>query len=654
MSDILWQPSPERVANTQLAAFQTHLRDSGFDVGSDYASLHAWSLAHSDEFWRQIWQYCDVQGAMGADLLADDDRMPGAQFFPQAMLNFAENLLGGDDEQAAIIFRREDGLRIEWTYAELRSQVARLQAAMVRVGIGRGDCVAGFLPNIPHAVAGMLAAASLGAIWSSCSPDFGVPGVVDRFGQIQPKMLLAADGYVYKGRNFDTRDKLTGILQQVDSVKTVVVVPFVDEAAATEAAAAVEGGFTWDQFLASSDAVLDPIPFEPVPFNHPLYVMYSSGTTGKPKCIVHGHGGTLLQHLKEHRLHTDLRKGERLFYFTTTGWMMWNWLVTALAGGTTIVLFDGNPFHPGPETLWKLVDEERVDVFGTSAKFIDACKKAGYLPGEELPLQRLRAILSTGSPLVPESFDYVYEHVKKDLQLSSISGGTDIVSCFVLGCPVLPVRRGEITAAGLGMAVEVWNDEGQAVINEPGELVCTQPFPSMPVGFWNDEDGSRYRAAYFDHYPNIWRHGDWVEFSEFGGMTVYGRSDATLNPGGVRIGTAEIYRQVEQFEEILEAIVVGQDTGDGDQRVVLFVVMAGDAQLNDELVQQVRTRIRANATPRHVPAVIHAVADIPRTRSGKISEIAVRDVLHGRKVKNTEALANPETLDYFRAELLAQ
>ena len=646
MSEILWQPTSEQIEETQLAAFQTHLRDQGFAVGDDFEQLQAWALQDSAEFWRQIWVYCGVQGAMGAELLHNPGQMPGAKFFPQAMLNFAQNLLAGEDQQVAIIFRREDGMRIEWTYAELRAQVSQLRAAMVRVGVGRGDCVAGFLPNIPHAVAAMLASASLGAIWSSCSPDFGVPGVVDRFGQIKPKLLFAADGYVYKARQFDTRDKLQGILQQVESIQTVVLIPFVEKGAT------FDGAHTWDEFLSSAAVQNDQIPFEPVPFDHPLYVMYSSGTTGKPKCIVHGHGGTLLQHLKEHRLHTDLRAGERLFYFTTTGWMMWNWLVTALAGGTTIVLFDGNPFYPGPETLWKLVDEEKVDVFGTSAKFIDACKKADYLPGKKLELKNLRAILSTGSPLVPESFDYVYEHVKADLQLSSISGGTDIVSCFMLGCPTLPVRRGEIQTAGLGMAVEVWNDAGESVVAEPGELVCTQPFPSMPVGFWNDEDGSRYRAAYFDHYPGIWRHGDWVEMSVNGGLIVYGRSDATLNPGGVRIGTAEIYRQVEQFPEIQEAIVVGQDTGDGDQRVVLFLVMASGHQLSDELQQQVRTRIRANATPRHVPAVMHAVADIPRTRSGKISEIAVRDVLHGRPVKNTEALANPETLGYFAADAL--
>jgi acetoacetyl-CoA synthetase len=585
-----------------------------------------------------------VVGEPGGCTLVDGERMPGARWFPDATLNFAENLLQGGDHELALVFRREDGLKREITFRELRDEVGRLQAAFRAAGLEPGDRVAAILPNIPEAVAAVLAVASLGGIWSSCSPDFGAPGVLDRFGQIEPKLLLTADGYLYRGQHFDTLEKLATIQSELPTVERTVVVPYTSEAPSL---GGLRNTVAWSEFTSAG-----PSPeseFRRFPFDQPLYILFSSGTTGKPKCIVHGAGGTLLQHLKEHQLHTDLAPGDRLFYFTTLGWMMWNWLVTGLASGTTLVLFDGNPFHPGPETLWDLAAEEGVTVFGTSAKFLDACKKAGLEPARTHDLSRLRAILSTGSPLVPESFDWVYESVKRDLHLASIAGGTDIVSCFMLGCPVLPVYRGEIQCRGLGMKVEVFDDEGGSIAEEPGELVCTAPFPSMPVGFWNDPDGARYRAAYFERFPAVWQHGDWVQLTEHGGVIVYGRSDATLNPGGVRIGTAEIYRQVEQFEEVEEGIVVGQDSGDGDQRIVLFVKLRDGLTLTDSLRDEIRRQIRANTTPRHVPAVVAQVNDIPRTRSGKISEIAVRDVLHGRPVKNTEALANPEALEEFRA-----
>ena len=639
MAEILWEPRAEQVAQSGLARFRTHLRQQGVTAADgDYEVLRQWSLEQSPSFWQAIWEFAEVQGARGTACFEGDGSFAGSRWFPTAMLNFAQNLLERDAPGPALIFRGEDGRRLEWSRAELRAAVARARRGLQRAGVGVGDRVAGYLPNLPEAIVAMLASSSLGAVWSSCSPDFGVAGVVDRFGQIEPKVLIAADGYLYKSKPFDTRDKLAAIVKALPSVEQLVLVRYADPEAE------FPGALTWEDFLGEGEPEL---LYEPVPFDHPLYILYSSGTTGKPKCIVHGHGGTLLQHLKEHQLHADIRPGERLFYFTTTGWMMWNWLVTVLASGGTAVLFDGNPFYPGPETLWKIVAEEGVQHFGTSAKYLDACKKADYRPGAEVDLSALRSVLSTGSPLVPESFDWVYAEVKADLLLASITGGTDIVSCFALGNPELPVRRGELQCRGLGMAVEVWNDDGQPIVGEPGELVCTQPFPSAPVGFWRDEDGSRYRAAYFEHFPGIWRHGDWVELSEAGGLIVYGRSDATLNPGGVRIGTAELYRQGEQFDEILEAIVVGEDTGDGDQDVVLFVRVAEGATLDDALRKQLRTQIRAGASPRHVPARIVAVPDIPRTRSGKISEIAVRDVLHGRPVKNTEALANPEALEHF-------
>jgi acetoacetyl-CoA synthetase len=646
MSEILWNPSPEQIEHSKLTAFRRRLELQGHRIAAGYEGLRRWALAEPEEFWQAIWDFCEVKGARGQQIYQPGADMLSSKWFPEAMLNYAENLLGGGqagsgaEHRPALVLRREDGLRTSWTYPELHQVVAKLRAALIRSGVQRGDRVVGLLPNIPEAVAAMLACASLGAIWSSCSPDFGVPGVVDRFGQIEAKVMFAADGYLYKNRVFDTRQKLQQILAQLPTVQTTVLIPYVEEQAE------FEGAICWQDYLGESEP--PPLTFEALPFDHPLYVMYSSGTTGKPKCIVHGHGGTLLQHLKEHQLHCDLRPGDRLFYFTTTGWMMWNWLVTGLSSGATLVLFDGNPFYPGPEALWRIVEQERVQVFGTSAKFLDACKKASYQPGTDCDLSALRAVLSTGSPLVAESFDWVYSEVKSDLQLSSISGGTDLLSCFVLGCPILPVRRGEVQCRGLGMDVEVWNDQRQELVGQAGELVCTQSFPSMPVGFWNDPDEARYRAAYFEYFPGIWRHGDWVELRPEGGMLIYGRSDATLNPGGVRIGTAEIYRQVEQFDQVLEAIVVGKNTDDGDQDVILFLKMNQGCELTDALREQIRQRIRSNATARHVPAQILAVDDIPRTRSGKISEIAVRDVLHGRQVKNVEALANPEALDCFR------
>ncbi|MDH3441482.1 MAG: acetoacetate--CoA ligase, partial [Gammaproteobacteria bacterium] len=506
-------------------------------------------------------------------------------------------------------------------------------------GIGKGDRVAGFLPNCPEAVIAMLATTSLGAIWSSCSPDFGINGVVDRFGQIQPKVLFAPNGYSYNGKTFDTRPIVDGVTERVPEIERVVIVPFVDKLPTdTSLGSAV----SWSEFAVAATT----ISFTAVEFDHPLYIMFSSGTTGVPKCIVHGHGGTLLQHMKEHVLHTDVRAGDRLFYFTTCGWMMWNWLVSGLAAGATLVLFDGSPFWKDGRILWEMAAREGVTIFGTGAKYISALEKAGVRPRDEFQLPELRTVLSTGSPLAPESFDFVYDAIGDDLQLASISGGTDILSCFALGNPVLPVRRGELQCRGLGMAVEIFNEAGKPVVGEHGELVCTRPFPSAPVGFWNDDDGSRYRAAYFERFPGVWAHGDFAELTDNGGIIIYGRSDAVLNPGGVRIGTAEIYRQVEKLDEVVESIAIGQNWQD-DARVVLFVVLRDGIDLDQALQQRIRAVIRENTTPRHVPAKIIAVAEIPRTKSGKIVELAVRSVVHGEPVKNTEALANPDALTYF-------
>ena len=642
MVEPLWTLTAAQIEKTRVAEFMRRQVARGV-AAATYNDLYRWSISDREAFWEAVWDFCGVVGERGTRTLVDGERMPGAHWFPEAQLNFAENLLRRCDDEPAIVFRREDGLRRQLTFRELRQDVGRLQAAFRAAGLRPGDRVAAILPNIPEAVAAVLAVASLGGIWSSCSPDFGASGVLDRFGQIEPKFLLAADGYLYRGTRFDSLEKLAAIQAGLPMVERTVVVPYTADRPALHG---LRNAVSWRDF--AGDDTAPELEFARFPFDQPLYILFSSGTTGKPKCIVHGAGGTLLQHFKEHQLHCDLGSTDRLFYFTTLGWMMWNWLVTGLASGTTLALFDGNPFHPGPEALWDMVAGEKVTVFGTSAKFIDASKKAGLEPGRSHDLSRLRAMLSTGSPLVAESFDWVYDSVKRDLHLASISGGTDIVSCFVLGCPVLPVYRGEIQCRGLGMKVEVFDEQGTSVVGQPGELVCTAAFPAMPVGFWNDPDGARYRSAYFERFPGTWHHGDWMQLTERGGAVIYGRSDATLNPGGVRIGTAEIYRQVEQLEEVEESVVVGQDTGDGDQRVVLFVKLRAAVDLTDSLCRRIRARIRENASPRHVPAVIAQVVDIPRTRSGKISEIAVRDVLHGRPVKNSEALANPEALEHFR------
>ena len=627
----LWTPSPERAANTELARF---MRLAG---KSSYAELHRWSVEHSADFWELVWKFGQVRGEPGARRVINPERMPGAKWFPEGKLSYAENLLRSRDATPAIVFWGEDRVKRYLSKRQLYALVSRIAQALKDAGVKKGDRVAGYLPNVPEASAALLATASLGAVWSSCSPDFGVQGVLDRFGQIEPKVLFCADGYLYGGKEFDSQEKASRVLEALPSVEECVVIDYLG--------APARAGTSLYDFLEPFDA--GEIDFERVEFNHPLYILYSSGTTGVPKCIVHGTGGALLQHLKEQRLHSDVKAGDRLFYFTTLGWMMWNWLVSGLASEATLLLYDGSPFAQRGRVLFDFAEAEGMTHFGTSAKFIDALAKTGLKPKDTHRLDKLRAVLSTGSPLAPEGFDYIYQNVKSDLCLSSISGGTDIVSCFVLGNPMGPVWRGEIQAKGLGMAVEVFNEQGRPVTHEKGELVCTKPFPAMPIGFWNDPDGAKYRAAYFEKYPGVWRHGDWCEETEHGGLIIYGRSDAVLNPGGVRIGTAEIYRQVEQLDEVMEALVIGQDW-EADVRVVLFVKLKEGIQLDEGLIANIKGRIRENTTPRHVPARIVEVADIPRTKSGKIVELAVRVVVHGRPVKNLEALANPEALEHFR------
>ena len=638
---ILWQPTNAEINNAELTNFAHWVaQNHGFDWQERYEDLWRWSVEHSDLFWKSIWEWHGVVGNAGERLLINKDKMPGAQFFPDATLNFAENLLQNSDSHIALSSHHEDGRIEQLSRKELKENVLALAGWMRSQGVGKGDRVVAYIPNIQQAVVTMLATASLGAIYSSCSPDFGFNGVFDRFSQIEPKLLITVDGYCYAGKKISRVDIIRQLKEKLPSLVHILVHDYNGNAPDLTCEP--------DISLYSDALMYEPIQeFVPVGFNDPLYILYSSGTTGAPKCILHSVGGTLLQHVKEHRLHSNVRENVPIFYFTTCGWMMWNWLVSALAVNAKIVLFEGNPFYPAPDRIWKMADAENLYLLGTSAKFIDASRKSGVLPNEIADLTNLKLICSTGSPLNAEGFDFIYEHVNKNLQLASISGGTDIVSCFVLGCPIRPVHAGEIQCRGLGMDVVILSENGTNLIEKQGELCCKSAFPSMPIGFWNDADGSKYHAAYFDMFDNIWRHGDWATLTKNDGIIIHGRSDATLNPGGVRIGTAEIYRPVEAFDEITEALVIGQDIED-DVRIILFVRLKEGLTLNNELQDRLKQEIRAKATPRHVPALICAVSDIPRTRSGKITELAVRDIIHQRPVKNTEALANPEALELFK------
>jgi acetoacetyl-CoA synthetase len=639
----LWRPAAQSLPDLPLTPFTEAARMRSGEPLPDYESLHRWSVENPGAFWDLVWDFCGVVGEKGTRGVTQGASMRETRFFSDAHLNFAENLLRQSGAGTAIVFRGEDKVERRLSWDELRALVSQLQQALRAEGVRPGDRVAAMLPNMPDAAALVLATTSIGATFSSCSPDFGERGVLDRFGQIKPKIFVACDGYFYNGKEIAVASKLEAIARQLSSVERSVIVPYLGRA--EEIAATIPGAMTLAAFIRPFQPA--ELNFERLPFDHPLYILFSSGTTGVPKCIVHGAGGTLLQHLKEHRLHCSLKAGERLFYFTTCGWMMWNWLVSGLASGATLLLYDGAPLYPSARTLFDYADAERMTIFGTSAKFIDAVRKSGLRPRDTNDLSSVRMMTSTGSPLAPENFDFVYDAVKPDIHLASISGGTDIVSCFVLGVPTKPVYRGEIQGPGLGMAIDVFAEAGKPVHGTKGELVCTVPFPSMPVMFWNDPDGAKYQSAYFDRFPDVWAHGDFAEWTEHGGIIIHGRSDATLNPGGVRIGTAEIYAQVEGMPEVLEALAIGQDW-DSDVRIVLFVRLAEGVELTPELIAAIRAKIRTGASPRHVPAKIVAVADIPRTKSGKITELAVREVVHGREVKNKEALANPEALELYR------
>ncbi len=639
----LWSPSRAQVDRSNMTRFREMINRRHTLSLANYGELYQWSIDCPDLFWAAMWDFGEIVHSRPYDTVVQDFRkFPGAEWFPGTRMNFAENLLRYRDQRPAVVFWGEAGERRELSYQELAGLTARAARGLKQAGVGEGDRVVGFIPNIPEAVVAMLAAASLGAVWSSCSPDFGIQGVLDRFGQIRPKVLFTADGYRYNGKRFDSLDPVAGVLGHIPSVDLTIVIPYTREEPSTGAAPGKV--MTWETFLGPEQ--VPDLTFAQRPFDHPLFIMYSSGTTGLPKCMVHGAGGTLIQHLKEHLLHGDLKREDRIFYFTTCGWMMWNWLVSALATGATVLIFDGNPFYPDPDILWRMAEQEGATVFGTSARYLAALENAGIKPGSRFDLKALRMITSTGSPLPPEGFDYVYRDIKRDLCLASISGGTDIISCFALGNPAGPVFRGELQCRGLGMKVQAFDPEGHPVIGQKGELVCTAPAPSMPIYFWDDEDGRKYRSAYFESFPGVWSHGDYIEISETGGVIIYGRSDATLNPGGVRIGTAEIYRQVETLPEISDSLVIAQEW-QGDQRVVLFVAPAPGVTFDQALADKIKAVIRKNASPRHVPAKIIPVADIPYTISGKKVEIAVRNIIHGKPVLNRDALKNPEALDAY-------
>lgn len=647
MSDILWQPTPDRIAQSRMDAFRRFINERHQLQLSDYPALHAWSIDQREAFWQAIVDFFEIRFHQApSDVLVEGEQMPSARWFPGATLNFAEHLLRRRDDAVAVVALDESGGQEQLTWAELAAHVAGLQKSLQAAGVSKGDRVAACMPNTWQTLVGMLATTSLGAIWSCSSPDFGTHGVIDRFGQIEPKVLITCAGYRYAGKVIDQRAKVNEILERLPSLQQLIILPYACPDARAEDFKTTASIALWSDFYGCGG---EPA-FVDVPFDHPLYILYSSGTTGVPKCIVHSTGGVLLQHLKEHGLHVDLGPEDRLFYYTTCGWMMWNWLVSALAVGSAVVLYDGSPFHPGPERLLDLIDQQRISVFGTSPKYLAALESQGLKPRQTHDLGSLKTILSTGSALAPHSYDYVYRDFKPQVCLASMSGGTDIVSCFVNGNPLSAVRRGEMQGKSLGMAVQVWNEAGQAVIGEKGELVCTRHFPAMPIGLWNDPQQEKLRASYFSQFPGVWAQGDYAEELPHGGFLIHGRSDAVLNPGGVRIGTAEIYRQVEKVEQVLDSVAIGQQW-QGDVRVVLFVRLRDGVTLDEALEQQIRHVIRANTTPRHVPAKILAVSDIPRTISGKVVELAVRNVVHGQVVKNTDALANPEALEQFRDRL---
>ena len=637
----MWQPTEEQINNSQMMDYM-QLVNQKFGLSlKKYSQLYDWSIEKAEDFWGSFWEYSQIIHHSPYSQVVDDlGKMPGAKWFDGATLNFTENLLRYRDDKIAIHFYGEDGTQSSLSYRELHDQVSRLARSMREMGIVKNDRVVGFMPNIPETIITMLATASIGAIWSSCSPDFGIKGVLDRFQQIEPKLIFAADGYLYNGKTIDCLSKLKNILTYLPSIKKTIIVPFTGDSNTN----VIKNSMLWNDFLHKDSG---DIIFEQLPFDHPLYIMYSSGTTGLPKSIVHSAGGTLIQHLKELKLHTDLTQNDKIFYFTTCGWMMWNWLISSLAVGATIVLYDGSPLYPDGTALLKMADDLGITVFGTSAKYIASLESAGIKPKQISSFPKLRTILSTGSPLVEENFNFVYGEWKEDVQLASISGGTDIISCFALGNPILPVRRGELQCRGLGMKVESYNEKGMSVRNEKGELVCTQAFPSMPIYFWNDSNGKKYQSAYFDVYPNIWHHGDYLEINDFGGVKIYGRSDTTLNPGGIRIGTAEIYQTVERFNEVEDSLVISQPW-QNDERIILFLKMKDRITLTNSLKTRVKKSIRESCTHRHVPAIIIAVEDIPYTINGKKVELAVKQVIQNIEVKNIDSLVNPSILDFYK------
>jgi acetoacetyl-CoA synthetase len=641
MAKLLWEPSKQRIENSNIYAFMQTVNEKFNKSFSDYSNLYEWSVENLEDFWKTAWDFFNIKASKKYDkVIENPDKMPGAKFFTGSYLNFAENLLRHRNDNKALIFRGEDTVRREFTYNQLYAEVAKVASSLRKLGLKPGDRVVGFMPNMPESIIAMLAATSLGATWSSCSPDFGIKGVLDRFGQTEPKVLFTADGYFFKGKPLDSLEKINGIIGQLPSIEKVVVVPYTNE---NPEISDLKNGVHYKDFI-DDDAT--EIEFEQLPFDHPLYIMYSSGTTGLPKCMVQGAGGILLHQLKELVLHTDLKEEDTIFYFTTCGWMMWNWLTCSLGVGATLVLFDGNPFHPGPDALWKMAEDEKVTVFGTSAGYIEALKNAGVKPGKEFDLTSLKSLLSTGSPLSKENFEFIYDDVKKDIQLASISGGSDLNGCFALGNPMGPVYSGELQCRGLAMKVVAYDEDGKSIVGQQGELICEAPFPSMPIYFWEDDGNAKYKSAYFDEYPNVWAHGDFVEVTERGGVIMHGRSDATLNPGGVRIGTAEIYRRIDQMEEIEDSVVVGQSFNN-DVRVILFVKMAQGFELTDELKDKIKKDIRMTASPRHVPAKIIDTPDIPYTLNMKKVELAVKKMIEGKEVKNKDALKNPEALDFF-------